>query len=49
MAGTATETVADPDAITEAGLDAQVAPLGKPAQVMLTKLLKPLDEAIFTG
>ena len=49
MPETATVTVADPDAITDAGLDAHVAPTGNPAQVMLTELLKPLVEPIFTG
>ena len=49
MPETATVTVAVPDGITEAGLDPHVAPLGKPEHVIVTDLLNPAFEPIFTA
>ena len=49
MPETATVTVADPDGITEAGLEAHVAPLGKPEHVIVTDWLNPAFEPTFTA
>ena len=49
MPESATVTVAVPDGITEAGLDPQVAPLGKPEQVIVTDWLNPAFEPTFTA